>query len=439
MNDSFDVVIVGAGAAGLAAAIFAARRRPDLRIAAVDGAKKLGAKILVSGGGRCNVTNVRVAPDDFRGGSRNSIRNVFRAFDEKQTVNFFRELGVALHEEQWGKLFPDTNSAKTILNALIDEAGKLGIALLPGHRVITIRRDDDPHAGAPPPLTRGDQGGFFIEARNPDSSDVIAYRCRAVVLATGGLSLPKTGSDGGGYRLAGDLGHSIVPTTPALVPLVLDGDIHAPLSGISHEVEVIVRVESDKPVRIRGPMLWTHFGVSGPAILDASRHWHRAKLDKRAVTVALNFFPGEDAAAVERRIIDLAAKQPNSLLRNALTFLLPARLAEGILTTLEFYNQLTIGRLTREDRRRLTSALLDFPLRVRDSRGYAVAEVTAGGVPLSEIDPATMASRLCPGLFLVGEILDVDGRIGGFNFQWAWSSGFVAAAGLDRRFRGNST
>lgn len=445
-----DVVIVGAGAAGLATAIFAARRRPDLNIVLLDGAKKPGAKILVSGGGRCNVTNVRVTPDDFFGGSRNSIRNVHRAFTEAQTAEFFREIGVSLHEEQWGKLFPDSNSAQTVLDALLAEANRLGVRLLAGHRVVGVKqmRFEDDGAIAPPPLPRGAerdqgwsgpfprQGGsllrFQLEVAQDAATPASLWSTRLLVLATGGKSLPKTGSDGGGYDLARSLGHSIVPTTPALVPLILEGNLHPPLSGISHGVEVIVRVGSQKPARLRGPMLWTHFGVSGPAILDASRHWHRARLEGSAVSVALNLLPDESFETVEARILDLSTKQPNTLVRNAMTFLLPARLAEGVLESLGVFPQLTMGRLTREDRRRLVTALLGFPLSIRDSRGYTFAEVTAGGVPLSEIDPATMGSRVCPGLFLVGEILDVDGRIGGFNFQWAWSSGFVAGMGIDR-------
>lgn len=412
------MLIVGAGAAGLATAIFAARRRSDLRIVLLDGAKKPGAKILVSGGGRCNVTNVRVTPDDFFGGSRNSIRNVLRAFNERQTVEFFSDIGVALHQEQWGKLFPDSNSARTVLEALLAEAQRLGVTLLPDHRVVSV--------------ARGTSSGFALDVISSENPTARTFESRALVLATGGKSLPKTGSDGGGYDLVRSLGHSIVAPVPALVPLVLDGDFHTPLSGISHEVEVVIRVASDKPLRICGPMLWTHFGLSGPAILDASRHWHRARLENRAVSVALNFFPGEEFASVEARVLDLATKQPNTLIRNALTFLLPARLVEGVLATLGIFPQLTIGRLTRDDRRRLVTALLEFPLRIRDSRGYTYAEATAGGVPLTEIDPATMASRVCPGLYLVGEILDVDGRIGGFNFQWAWSSGYVAGTSVAR-------
>jgi len=427
--DQFDVLIVGAGAAGLATAIFTARRVPHLRIACLDGARKLGAKILVSGGGRCNITNVRVTPEDFWGGSRNAIRRVLNALTESQTADFFRELGVGLHEEQWGKLFPDSNSAKTVLNALLSEAARLSISILSAHRVVDVRRAENP--------------GFEITCQRPGPrasaratsaapADGLSLMGRTVVLATGGRSLPKTGSDGLGYDLAKCLGHSIVPTTPALAPLVLDGDFHAGLSGVSHEVEVIVRAEGEKPVRIAGPMLWTHFGASGPAIMDASRHWHRVRQEGKTPRLSLNFLLGRSFESAEQLMIDLAAAQPRANVRNALGTILPARLAETLLTRSGIGPQVVMGQLVREDRRRIVHALLDWPLPVVDSRGYNYAEATAGGVPLSEIDASTMQSRVCPGVFLVGEILDVDGRIGGFNFQWAWSSGYVAAWGIER-------
>jgi len=412
-NDSakvaVDVAIVGAGAAGLATAIFAARQEPDRTIVALDGAKKLGAKILVAGGGRCNVTNERVSASDFCGGNRNTIKQVLAAFPASRTVEFFRELGVTMHVEEHGKLFPDSNSAKTVLAALIAEAERRGVRLLPDHRVREIVRGGE---------------GFTVKTSQGDLA------ARAAVLATGGRSLPKSGSDGGGYAMAQALGHSLVPTTPGLVPLVLDGDFHIPLSGIAQEVELTVSIEGGKPIRIRGAMLWTHFGVSGPAVLDASRHWHRAVLEDRKVMLSANLLPGCDFAAAEKKLIEAAAAQPKALLHNALAALVPVRAAEAIVRRLGIEPRIVMAHLGKEVRRTLVHALVEWPLPVRESRGYNFAEVTAGGVPLGEVVPSTMASRVCPGLVLVGEILDVDGRIGGFNFQWAWSSAYVAGCAL---------
>ena len=181
-----------------------------------------------------------------------------------QTVAFFREIGVELRAEENGKLFPTTNRARTVLDALMQEAARLGVRILPGRRVIAVRRV---------------ASGFEIDAGGTSMS------AGTVVLATGGQSFPKTGSDGSGYRLAKALDHTLIPQTPSLVPLVLDGAFHVPLSGVSHPVELTVRAANSRPVRVRGALLWTHFGISGPAVLDVSRHWHRACLGGCEVAV----------------------------------------------------------------------------------------------------------------------------------------------------------
>lgn len=406
-----DIAVVGAGAAGLATAIFVARQYPDRLVVALDGAKKLGAKILVSGGTRCNVTNARVTADDFRGGNRHVINRILRAYTVQQTVEFFREIGVTLHEEALGKLFPDSNQAKKVLAALLREASARDVILLTDHRVLAVNRAAD---------------AFEIVTRD---QRVLARR---LVIATGGKSLPKTGSDGLGYTLVKHLGHSIVEPLPALVPLVLEGDFHTSLSGVSQDVELTVRVEEEKPAVISGAMLWTHFGVSGPVVLDASGLWERAQAEHRSASISANFLPGCDFPSAEQNFIDLAASRPREFLHNTLSTLLPARVAVSVLENLAMDGRMLMGQLTRSDRRRLVHALLAWPLPVRQSRGYNYAEVTTGGVPLEEVNPATMESRVCPGLYLVGEILDVDGRIGGFNFQWAWSTAWVAASAQAR-------
>lgn len=402
------IAIVGAGAAGLATAIFTARRQPAEPVVTLDGARILGAKILVSGGGRCNVTNVAVGPADFWGGNQNIVKQVLRAFTAEQGAAFFRELGVALHVEEDGKLFPDTHRARTVLDGLLAEARRLGVSIHAGCRVKGVRRAGD---------------GFVLEtSRGPIDA-------RRLVLATGGLSLPKTGSDGGGYRLAEALGHGLVPQTPALAPLLLSGSFHRALSGVAHEAELTVRAEGTS-TRLRGALLWTHFGISGPVALNASRHWHQARREGRAVTVEVNLLPGEDFATAEAWLLAQVACRPRALVATALAARLPTAVVAAVLDHTGVERTTPLSRLTREARRTLVRRLVELEVAVRDSRGYAFAEVTAGGVPLDEVDSKTMQSRKCPGLFLVGEILDVDGRIGGFNFQWAWSSAWVAARGL---------
>jgi len=415
--DTADVVIVGAGAAGLAAAVFCARAAsPTRRVICVDSARTVGAKILVSGGSRCNVTNRIVTERDFWGGDPRVIRDVLRAYPVPRAIAFFEELGVALREEEDGKFFPVSNRARTVLDALIRAVSTSGAEL---------------HTGSPiSGIQRSDEDDFVLTTTNGRT-----YRASLVVLATGGRSLPKTGSDGTGYAFARAFGHGYVETTPALVPLVLDDSRHSRLAGVAHPADVIVRSGGAAPVRLTGSMLWTHFGVSGPVVLDASRHWLRSRLEGRDVEVAVGVVPGETFASLEQWLTAEQRNRTRALVRTVVATRVPAAIADLWTERASIDASTTLSHLTRDDRRRLIHALLETPLDVRDSRGYNYAEVTAGGIPLAEIDPTTMESRLCRGLYLIGEMLDVDGRIGGFNFQWAWSSAWVAASAIGRRLR----
>ncbi len=406
-----DIVIVGAGAAGLTAAIFA-RQLSGRAVRLVDGAAKPGAKILVSGGSRCNVTNAVVTERDYWGGRRTIIRRVLSRLPVPHTIAFFESLGVPLKEEATAKLFPRSDRSRDVLDALLAAARGLGVTIMPSTRV---------HRVAPV------GSGFELETSQGP------MRTSSVVLATGGLSLPKTGSDGGGLTIARGLGHTIVRTTPALAPLVLAAPgVHERLSGVAQDLELALRVDGKVTERIPGAMLWTHFGISGPAALDMSRHWLRARLEGREVALTAHLRPGQSFEFVETEWTNSAARQPRLALQNALAEMLPASVATALLDALRLDGTIRLAQLTRDSRRALSHALTALSLPVNDSRGYSYAEATAGGVALDEIDPATMESRKCAGLFFVGEMLDVDGRLGGFNFQWAWSSARTAAEGLAR-------
>ena len=406
------MAVLGAGAAGLATAIFSRRLHPHRSVVLVDGAKRPGAKILVSGGSRCNVTNADVSDSDFWGGRRTIIRRILRAFPVRDTVTFFRDLGVPLHEEADGKLFPDSNTARDVLNALLREADRAGVILAADQRVVDI---------VP-------AGTAFRVATS--RGDINASR---VVLAMGGQSLPKSGSDGSGFALAQRLGHTLVPTTPGLVPLTLADQqhgLHRELQGVAHAVELTLWIDEKAAIRLAGSLLWTHFGVSGPVTLNMSRHWLRARLEGRRATLTASFTPGQSFEDADGWWTARALERPQTSVHHSLATLVPASVATALLTRLAIDEHTALAHFARDQRRRLVHALVRWPLDVDGSRGYNYAEVTAGGVSLDEIDPSTMASRACPGLFLVGEILDADGRIGGFNFQWAWSSARVCAAAL---------
>ncbi len=408
-SDTVDIAIVGGGAAGLAAAIFAAEAAPSgSRIVVLDGARTLGAKILVSGGGRCNVTHHEVLPRDFNG-TQTIIRNVLSAFDAKATVRWFASMGVELKCEPTGKLFPVANTARVVLQALLDRCRALNLSLLTSHRVTKI---------SPP---AGPDHSFQITHSNG------VLRCARAIVSTGGRSLPRSGSDGLGWDILRQLRHTVTPTFAALVPLVLGPQMfHAGLAGLSQDVELSVYVNGKRSDRRVGSLLWTHFGISGPVVMDASRHWTAARETGAAPTLQCNLLPGQSFQQVEQWLIRSAANRPKASMVTHLS----QRFAEGtsvaILRHVGIDPTTVASQLSRDARRALVHALTALVLPVVQHRGWNYAEVTAGGVPLNEIDFRTMQSRKVPGLYLAGEVLDCDGRIGGFNFQWAWATGFLA-------------
>ena len=388
------------------AATWAARaqqaRGASASVVALDGARRLGAKILVSGGGRCNVTHREVSEHDFAGSTPPAIRKVLGRFGVDATTAFFRELGVPFAlEADTGKLFPQTDSARTVLEALLSAARRAGVGLVHPAAVTALARDGV---------------GFRVV------SGAATFTARRVILCTGGQSLPKSGSDGSGFALAESLGHSLArPLVPALVPLVLPGDHWIrTLSGLALPCRFRLVTESGKALaESTGATLCTHTGLSGPATLDISRHWLVSRVHRPAARLLLDWLPDVDAAALEELLVGTGA-------RGVLAALKPRcseRLVRGLCAEA---GAPPTGDLPRDARKRLVAVIKGTVLPVTGDRGWNVAEATAGGVPLAEVRLESMESRICPGLHFAGEVLDVDGRIGGFNFQWAWASAFTA-------------
>jgi predicted Rossmann fold flavoprotein len=397
------VIVVGAGAAGLFAAIHAGRS--GARVLALDGARTLGAKILVAGGGRCNVTHHAVDEKSYAGSSPNAIKNVLRRYGVPETVKFFEAYGVELKREDTGKLFPTTDDAHTILNALLQAARDAGVEIRHPRRVTAIERTV--------------QGDFLVRG---EWGEVRAPR---VILASGGKALPKSGSDGAGYEFAQALGHTVTDHVyPALVPLILPGThpLRA-LSGLTMPATLTLRWATGKVLKeLTNSLLCTHFGLSGPCALDISRYWRAAIVDDPGAGLFANFIVGEREDTLEAKILASRAANAPAFLREYV----PERLARTLCEVAAVDPATSLRQLTREQRQTLARAACAMPLHIEGDRGFTYAEVTMGGVPLSEVKLDTMESRVCPGLHLAGEILDVDGRIGGFNFQWAWASGFIA-------------
>ncbi len=407
------VAILGGGAAGLLAAASAASRvraagRPA-PVVVLEAAREQGRKVLVSGGGRCNVLPASEARDRFVSSSpRRLVDRFLDRFALAAQRAFFEELlGGALREEpESAKLFPPTNRARDVRDALVAHARTAGAEVRTGAAVRG--------------LTRRDGGGFELRL------DGESLSAATVVLATGGRSVLAGGADAAGFDWAAALGHTVRTLVPALVPLVGDSPAHAALSGVSVEATVTARSGADAATA-RGGLLFTHRGWSGPAVLDVSHVVSRALAAERVFEVTAALGCGAEEWDARLRV---GAGTLLGLLRRSL----PERVAALLLVTAGVAPDTPLHRLPRETRRAVVSSLAAFPLPVAGTEGYRTAEVTAGGVALEEVDPGSGESRIVPGLFLAGELLDAVGPIGGFNFQWAWATGRTAGEGAARAF-----
>lgn len=422
------LAVVGAGAAGLTAALRAAEAGAAVTL--LNAHPRIGLKILMSGGTRCNVTHELVDERDYHGGSRPFVARVLRAFPADRTRDWFESLGVRLKREPTGKLFPVTDDAHTVLDALLGAVSRAGVAVESGERVVRIEKGERFRLGIQQVAGSADFGPGVVAALHTAAWPLPAViparwiEADAVVLATGGLSFPRTGSDGTGFALAAALGHAIVPPVPALTPLAAADPLCRACQGVTLEAELTLWIEGGREVAVRGSFLFAHFGYSGPAALDLSRHWLRAEGRERRVTVS--FVPGGSAEAELAAWLSAAGEEPKRPVRRHLSQWLPARLADALCAEAGVEPGAQIAQVAREPRARLIELLTARVLPVSGTLGYEKAEATAGGVELSEVDPSTLESRKCTGLYLCGEMLDVDGRLGGFNFQFSWSSGTVA-------------
>lgn len=400
------VVIVGAGAAGLVAAIFAAGR--GRRVVLLERTRDGGRKILVSGGGRCNVLPSQLDPARFvTDSSPNTLRKILLSWPLPEQRRFFEEeVGIELAlEPETGKLFPVSNSSRQVRDGLVALARRKGAAIRFDSRVTGI---------APP-----DAGGSW----SIDLDDGERIAAAAVVVATGGLSLPGTGSDGLGFELVRRLGHAVHPTYPALTPLTLDPPRYADLAGISLEVTLRAPLPRGSWTT-QGGFLFTHRGYSGPSVLDISHLAVRSRMAGGPLQPLHAQWTDLDADAWDARLRESTGTVIGALRRH-----LPDRLAEMLLAEAQVEGSRPLAQLRREERRKLVDLITAFPLPWNGDEGYRKAEVTGGGVALSEVVPKTLESRLHPGLFLCGEILDAFGPIGGYNFAWAWATGRAAGLG----------
>ena len=403
------LVVIGAGAAGLMAAIHAATAGAGVFL--IEKMPSPGRKILITGKGRCNFTN-RCDIGDFPSFFANNgtfLNSAFRAFDNQDVIDFFAGRGVPSRVERGGRVFPESDKARDIVDVLVKAAKQAGVKIATDQTVRSIRVENDRVTGV---MT---QSGLM--------------EASAVILATGGLSYPGTGSTGDGYRMAKELGHTVTPLRPALVPLETQEAWVKELQGLSlKNVEGVVKVDGKKMDSEFGEMLFTHFGLSGPIILTLSQAVSLAlpQNPPPRVTIELNLKPALTPEVLDKRLQRDFAEFTRKQFKNSLGELLPVKLIPVVIRLSGIAPDKPVHQITREERTRLVELLQGLRLTVTKTRPIAEAVVTAGGVAVKEINPKTMQSRLVRGLFMAGEVLDVDGYTGGFNLQAAFSTGMVA-------------
>jgi predicted Rossmann fold flavoprotein len=396
------VAVVGAGAAGLVAAGFAAAGGASVTL--IERTKDGGRKILISGGGRCNVLPSVLAPDRFVTASPpHLLRSMLRAWPLHEQRAFFEDaLRIPLVlEEESGKLFPRSNRAKDVRDALVAFARGRGASVQFETTVSGIARSER---------------GFTLQTSNGSLS------CDRVILATGGLSVPATGSDGTGLRIAAEFSHDIVDTYPALTPLLADGSRHSALSGVSLTVRLRAKDANNKTIETHGGFLFTHRGYSGPSVLDISHVTERS--ESPTVAEASAGKPAIRAQWASLGAEELSGK--DEYVSAILSRRIPARLTEQLMRECAIPPDRRTSSLKREERNALIEAVTSYVLPWTGNEGYKKAEVTGGGVALTDVDPKTLESRKVTGLYLCGEMLDAFGPIGGHNFSWAWATGRAA-------------
>ena len=399
-----DLVVIGGGPAGMMCAIMAARR--GLKVTLLDRNLQLGRKLRITGKGRCNVTNacdIKEFMANIPGDGR-FLYSAMSRFGTREVMAFFEELGVPLKVERGNRVFPVSDNANDIADALVRECRRLGVDCLRTSARQILSRD-----------------GTVCAVETGEGR----INCRAAALCTGGLSYPKTGSDGAGYRLARACGHTVNPTRPSLVPLESGDAYCAEMQGFSLRNVSLSAYEDGKLIfRELGEMLFTHFGVSGPLVLSASAKMrHMGSADYRLL---IDLKPGLDEKKLDARILRDLEENPKRSFRNLLGGLAGRSMVPVLLELSGIPGELRCTEFTREQRRWLVGILKAFPVSVSGTRPIDEAIVTAGGVSTKEVDPRTMESKLLRGLYLAGEILDLDAYTGGFNLQIAWCTGYVA-------------
>jgi len=401
-----DICIIGAGAAGLMAGVFAGRAGADVVI--VERNTTAGRKLLRTGRGRCNLTHEATVAEFVRACEPfgRFLKHSFYTFGPDQVRKFFADHGLETKVEPSGCVFPVTDRATDVKNVLLARAKLAGVRFVYGRRANPVEKADD---------------GFVVKG------DADAVKCRAVIIATGGVSWPETGSTGDGYGIAASFGHGVIEPHAALVPLVTKEKWCKALSGIGiEEVEITMKLPGIKIISEVGPMMFTHDGIGGPAVFDLSRRFLGISFKPpTSIELSIDMLVGLDGQKLKQKLIALCRDHPRKGMSALLCEFFPKALSEQLCRMADC-SDTKASQLSKDKRQALARMMKGLSLHVVGTRPIEEATITSGGVDISEIDPTTMQSKLCPGLFFAGEVMNVDGPCGGYNLQIAWSTGALA-------------
>ncbi len=421
MSDGNEVIVIGGGPAGLMAAGQAALS--GARVILLEKMPQPARKLLISGKGRCNLTNA-CSLDEFLGHfgpARNFLKPAFHTFFVVDLLSFLSNLGIETVTERGNRIFPASGKAGEVVTALLNWVKACGVKIYPNQRVIRLVCENN------------EIKGIEVQDLSRTPPRKVIYSASAVILATGGASYPGTGSTGDGYRLAQEVGHTIIPVRPALTPLVVAGEVAARLQGLSlKNVRAEIWSNNKKVAQEFGEMLFTHFGLSGPIILSLSKFAVDALNQKQSVMVKLDLKPALDDATLDQRLIREFDAHSKMQLRKILKNLLPQRLIPICLEQTSI-DPLKIGsQITANERKAIRQWLKNFSFQITGYRPFIEAIITAGGINLSEVNRQNMASKIVRGLYFAGEVLDIDADTGGFNLQAAFSTGYLAGKSVAR-------
>lgn len=401
------ILVVGGGAAGMMAAVTAARNGKKVRL--IEKNEKLGKKLFITGKGRCNITNAADIEDLFSAVVSNPkfLYSSFYSMTNDQVIDFFEELGVKTKVERGGRVFPESDHSSDVIRALEQEMKRLGVEIRLRAEAEEILAED------------GRVTGVRLSSGKELHAD-------AVIIATGGISYPSTGSTGDGYRFARECGHKVADLSPALVPMEVKEWYARELMGLSlRNVEIRITDGKKKLYEEFGEMLFTHYGVTGPVILSASSIVGK-KLREHPLTLHIDLKPALTEEQLDKRMLREFEANHNRQFKNAVDSLFPSKLKPVIIELSGIREDKKVNEVTKEERLHFVRLIKDFSMTLTGMRGYNEAIITKGGVSVKEIDPGTMESKLVNGLYFAGEVLDLDAVTGGYNLQIAWSTGYLA-------------